>query len=139
MSKRTANNNSFLHDSISTPTLNKENLIVNDTLQIDDFENLSANVSLNPLNHNVSECDSDLKVLEELNGTIKSQGDIENGDDTDIIEMRCNSMFAKEEIDFLNSPVRIIYTNSTILLNSKILIYVNSHNKIINLTRKKLC
>jgi len=107
LAKRT-NPNSFLHDSMSTPTLNKENLVVNDTLQIDDI-NVSVNTSMNPLNHNVSDCDNDLKTLEELNnlnGTIKSQGDVtENGDETDIIEMRCNSMFSREEIDFLNSPV----------------------------------
>jgi len=69
-------NNSILQQSIGTPTLNKENLIVNDTIQIDDTFNTSGgggggakntsacNVSDNPLNEKVDE--SDLKLLEDL-------------------------------------------------------------------------
>ena len=33
------NGNAFLNESILTPTINKENLIINDTLQMDDFDN----------------------------------------------------------------------------------------------------
>jgi hypothetical protein len=66
-------NNSILQQSIGTPTLNKENLIVNGTIQIDDTFNTSGggakntsacNVSDNPLNEKVDE--SDLKLLEDL-------------------------------------------------------------------------
>lgn len=129
LAKQRASNNSILQQSIGTPTLNKENLIVDDTLQISDAEitfntsgggvdairNTSAeNVSSNALNEKVDE--SDLKLLEDLSklddstsGNNKkiteSQMDAE---DDDVIEMRCMSMFAREDdvVDIeLDSPV----------------------------------
>jgi len=115
---RRAGNVSVLQQSLSTPTLNKENLIVNDTIQIDDFEvnspntynninktgNISANVSGNFLDLNIFGTQEN-----ELNSPQADASKLEaNGEeimDDDIIEMRCNSMFKKFDIDIdLDSP-----------------------------------
>lgn len=103
---------------MGTPLLNKENIVINDTIQIDDLENTfnstgkntsQANDSGNLLNEKVNGSiqldDSDLKFLNgDLNDSKKSEKDKTEDFDDDIIEMRCNSMFSKEDNDFINSP-----------------------------------
>lgn len=118
-------NNSILQQSMGTPTLNKENLVVNDTIQISDAENTfntstggdtrntSGNVSNNALNEKVDE--SDLKLLEDLDDSANNKKSTQSQsqsqmdpEDEDIIEMRCVSMFAREDnaIDLdMDSPV----------------------------------
>ena len=96
-------------------------MVVNDTLQIDDVDlntsDKNNSVNENLLNQNLfgsqidkNNCNSndsnDLKLLENIEEFEAGQGDINptKHEDDDIIEMPCNSMFAKEDFDF-NSPV----------------------------------
>lgn len=118
LAKRTINT-SILQQSISTPTLNKENLIVNDTLQIDDFENSFINTTNEAANNSTKDNNNlmnehvdeniNLQLLEGMEKSpdnrnlLPTQSQL-NEEEEDVIEMRCNSMFAKEDNDFFNSP-----------------------------------
>lgn len=114
---------SILQQSIATPTLNKENLIINDTIQIDELENTfdiseknnSVNISCNVLNEQLIDSSNrsieiDSKQQDDIDEFLSTANDSNTKNngidfDDDIIEMRCDSMFAKIDEDFLNSPI----------------------------------
>jgi hypothetical protein len=113
---RRATNASLLHQSISTPTLNKENLIVNDTIQIDDFELNTSDTTTSNINKTGGNLSMTGMNLLDANvfgtqenepasqaDTSKPETSLEGVIEEDVIEMRCNSMFDKVDIDF-DSP-----------------------------------